>query len=734
MKLTFEDISTFRDKILADLVARCDKPYTLSPDKDSDIILTINKIKVRFTLIGERKSLKVHMSAKEREAARHIRNLAAPISWIARTSNDNYLIFETKSTRNALKQLPRRLQLIIDDSVAYSVASPKGDMEGRVPMYWWDNKSNFGDEIGPWLATKITGIQSVNLRRSEINTPTIMSVGSIFAQIENGDTEVWGSGLISQLSKQQIDSLKSYGEIKIHALRGKLSAIEIQEKLGWFTPKVYGDPGLLVPKHMKVVLDRTLNSKIGFVPHYAHDSLNVKKSSIVHTIDVGMDLESVAQQISQVKCIVSTSLHGIILSQAFGVPWIWLRIMDKPLKGDDFKFQDFFSTLQGPAPSIYETTSGDEIDVEIIGKSATLPQLGISLEDLENSFPHHLVPSSIDRNYYKNTKQVLKNSIPRKRINKFMNPFSRMNRVIRDSMKYQAESLAVLKAIDSSIKLNVQEVSKLRNENKQLRTEVRALQNEAKSIRSITDALRKHSQSSLFQEMRAMLGDRQKSALETIRALSANNLSFARFGDGEFRLLGHPDQDISFQDNSSELRQKLLNVLSSSNENLLIGFPQIYQDNNWSSIWAEIWNDVKCLIPASRDWGNAHVTRPFVFKKYRSEAVMAWRSVWADKSVCVITGKSSRFEFIPELFDNVASVHRIDSVDKNAFEDIDRILDMAESTETDMFLIALGPAGTILAHELANRGLRGLDIGHLSDSYLNVFQNAKRPEAKPLSK
>ncbi|WP_413772750.1 GT-D fold domain-containing glycosyltransferase [Acinetobacter sp. ANC 4169] len=46
----------------------------------------------------------------------------------------------------------------------------------------------------------------------------------------------------------------------------------------------------------------------------------------------------------------------------------------------------------------------------------------------------------------------------------------------------------------------------------------------------------------------------------------------------------------------------------------------------------------------------------------------------------------------------------------------------------DMFLIALGPTGTVLSARLHQYGLRGLDVGHLNNSYDTVFLNKVRPE------
>lgn len=54
---------------------------------------------------------------------------------------------------------------------------------------------------------------------------------------------------------------------------------------------------------------------------------------------------NVIDQIVNSDICISTSLHGLIVAQAYGVPWVWLTVAENKLEGDNFKFEDFFSTL-----------------------------------------------------------------------------------------------------------------------------------------------------------------------------------------------------------------------------------------------------------------------------------------------------------------------------------------------------------------------------------------------------
>lgn len=66
---------------------------------------------------------------------------------------------------------------------------------------------------------------------------------------------------------------------------------------------------------------------------------------------------------------------------------------------------------------------------------------------------------------------------------------------------------------------------------------------------------------------------------------------------------------------------------------------------------------------------------------------------------------------------------------KVLYTEIDDVMKQCiEQKQVDLFLIALGPTGTVLAARLHHRGFRALDIGHLNNSYDTVFLNQMRPE------
>lgn len=84
-----------------------------------------------------------------------------------------------------------------------------------------------------------------------------------------------------------------------------------------------------------------------------------------------------------------------------------------------------------------------------------------------------------------------------------------------------------------------------------------------------------------------------------------------------------------------------------------------------------------------------------------------------------------------DLFDNVCSTRRILCPPHNAY---DRRMKIKESIHLhynagDLILLALGPAATVLAADLAQDGIQALDIGHIDIEYSWYLMGAKKKVA-----
>jgi pyruvyltransferase len=207
------------------------------------------------------------------------------------------------------------------------------------PLYWlraW----NFGDLLNPILYRQITGRDAVF---SDVS-PKILAIGSVLSIAKPGDI-VWGSGCISSDTPLACDNTTDFC-----AIRGPLTAnllrrhgIDVADNIP------FGEPSFLLPRFIKPSQDRNLT--IGFLPHYI-DYGQIKKPlpPDVKLLNSATDPIELMYQITSCRYIVSSSLHGLAVAEAYGIPAIWVQLADN-IVGGDFKFRDYYLG-SGRDPSI----------------------------------------------------------------------------------------------------------------------------------------------------------------------------------------------------------------------------------------------------------------------------------------------------------------------------------------------------------------------------------------------
>ena len=165
-------------------------------------------------------------------------------------------------------------------------------------------------------------------------------LGSI-AQNANKHSVLLGVGINQP---QLAMKTQSFGDVRI--VRGEATReIVYKNRTNLKQDIMLGDPGLLIAKlygnqHTKVL------HEFGVILHYADRNSNLEnffKKIGAKIIDVGETPEIFSNQILACRNILSSSLHGVIFSDALGVPNIRAIFSDK-ITGADFKFEDYYST------------------------------------------------------------------------------------------------------------------------------------------------------------------------------------------------------------------------------------------------------------------------------------------------------------------------------------------------------------------------------------------------------
>lgn len=204
-------------------------------------------------------------------------------------------------------------------------------------------KRNFGDELNYYLLKELTGRPIVGY----YDIPHVLKhrdylvIGSLVEEFTTPHSIIWGSGAISG------DKPLRHRPAKVCAVRGKLTRNYLIGQ-GVDCPEVYGDPALLLPLLYKPSVYKKY--KLGIVPHIADiEDPIVKKLAEDDSIKVIQlnkydHWHDVIDEINQCEMVASSSLHGLIIADAYNIPNVWIRLSDK-IEGGNFKYLDYFSAV-----------------------------------------------------------------------------------------------------------------------------------------------------------------------------------------------------------------------------------------------------------------------------------------------------------------------------------------------------------------------------------------------------
>lgn len=249
--------------------------------------------------------------------------------------------------------------------------------------------NNVGDDINIPLLETLTGKKVIHISQSKLwRIPRLLCIGSIIENFISEKSIIWGSGCI-------------YGDKKIKAIpqevcavRGELSR-QVLLKQGIPCPKIYGDPALLLPYIYAPHTEKKY--KYGVIPHVIdYDLPHVKDFREKHPEILFIKFrnynswQDVIEQINSCENIISSSLHGLIISDAYGIPNVRVIFSDQII-GGDFKYKDYFSGVG--RRNIDPIDCREEIcHNNIIQELKTYKPITYNPIDLLKAFPYKLLP------------------------------------------------------------------------------------------------------------------------------------------------------------------------------------------------------------------------------------------------------------------------------------------------------------------------------------------------------
>jgi hypothetical protein len=224
------------------------------------------------------------------------------------------------------------------------------EAEGAVPLSWVTTTGkepylNLGDALSAVIVSMMSGlpVHHMAAKSSAVRLAAVGTIGHMFA---GGDVSFWGTGTSPNLNPHRHDQTKlayqrpADTKVTTYATRGPFSRrVLAPDAQG---PAVYGDPLWLLPRFHNAPVEKT--HELGVILHLSeladraydahpkeeslrHQILDADRSTVrlintVTPISVGA-LRDRLDEILSCKRIISTSLHGMVFAESYGIPCLY---------------------------------------------------------------------------------------------------------------------------------------------------------------------------------------------------------------------------------------------------------------------------------------------------------------------------------------------------------------------------------------------------------------------------
>ena len=219
-------------------------------------------------------------------------------------------------------------------------------MTRGIGLYWWRNEPNFGDALSPLVTAWVSGAEVSWANHTQCD---MVALGSILQGLrkhhqtprpDGSQPFVWGTGVMFPVGGEFVKN------VRIQLLRGPLTASMIG-----VSARRFGDPGLLAREALGLG-EVTRDDRIALIPHrnLVDDPLLaevLRLEPALKLVDPRGPVEEVVRQIASAAHVISSSLHGLIVADSYGVANTWLD--PRGIHGAaHFKFYDYAAGVERP--------------------------------------------------------------------------------------------------------------------------------------------------------------------------------------------------------------------------------------------------------------------------------------------------------------------------------------------------------------------------------------------------
>lgn len=240
---------------------------------------------------------------------------------------------------------------------------------------------NLGDSLGEVIIRFLLAQKGIDIDAPVSQTRHLNCVGSnIFGSYQ--DATIWGSGVFPYYpSKRMLFCQKlSRRKLDIRAVRGPLTR-DVLIKMGVSCPEVYGDPAILMPLFYQPKIEKRHSYSVILQFFHELEFREEHPNEFMVSMNTN-DYKSVIDEIAASDIVYTSSLHGIILAESYGIPAVFFRGLKK---SRDFKYLDYYYSTGRREIKIAES-----FEEALTMKPLPLPDLTKMRQDLLDSFPYDL--------------------------------------------------------------------------------------------------------------------------------------------------------------------------------------------------------------------------------------------------------------------------------------------------------------------------------------------------------
>ena len=198
---------------------------------------------------------------------------------------------------------------------------------------------NLGDSLGKVIVTFLLNQKGIDIDAHISRKKHLFTIGSNIIGGEEKqnyqNATIWGSGILldPSVSMRLLQKL-SRRKLDIRAVRGPKTKKALED-MGFHCPPIFGDPAILMPLFFHPDIEK--KRKFAIIPQFYHECKFREEHPEAYCITD--DYQSVISEILASEIIYTSSLHGIILAEAYGIPAVFFRGLGKNI---DFKYLDYY--------------------------------------------------------------------------------------------------------------------------------------------------------------------------------------------------------------------------------------------------------------------------------------------------------------------------------------------------------------------------------------------------------